>query len=296
MVGIARRLKETFPKLLNDLKGDDYYFYPVFGSRMLKSAKGFVDGLQNKDLVIQNVTTGYDSMSPHTSCENYLNDVIADPSMYEEAAKYRLHSEYLNTKRRIEEKLDMSVTDNEITAFYDLCRFAWEGILDKPNPWCALFTTEDLEVLEYLGDIQHYYRNSYGNAYGAKLGQLVLADILKRFELAKNLRGKKIVANFGRSSIMDMMFVALDLFHDENPLTGAYRDVNRKWRSVTSTFGANFIVTLNKCKSGDVPDYQVAFYLNEKPLSALCNEGVCSWQEFEDKFKPFLNTTTDFCN
>lgn len=50
-----------------------------------------------------------------------------------------------------------------------------------------------------------------------------------------------------------------------------------------------------RCSRDGESDYEVAFYWNEKPLLDLCKKGVCSWQEFEDNFKPFLNVTTDFC-
>ncbi|XP_075971139.1 multiple inositol polyphosphate phosphatase 1-like [Anticarsia gemmatalis] len=180
---------------------------------------------------------------------------------------------------------------------YDLCRYSWNGIADKQCPWCAFFTSEDLKILEYITDQFHYYRNGYGNKYSKLLGEIILADLFQRFEAAKDGKGKKIIVYFSHATAMDMMFVALDLFKDERPPTGAYRDPNRKWKTAKiSTFGANLLAVLNRCKgTDDVQDYHVAFYLNEEPLLELCSQGVCSWQEFEDKFKPFTNTTLDFC-
>lgn len=50
------------------------------------------------------------------------------------------------------------------------------------------------------------------------------------------------------------------------------------------------------CRCGNsTDDFNVVFYYNEEPLKSICNEGVCSWKEFEDKFTPFLDTKIDFC-
>lgn len=42
-------------------------------------------------------------------------------------------------------------------------------------------------------------------------------------------------------------------------------------------------------------DYNVVFYVNEEALIPICKDGVCTWQEFEKKLKPFLSASTDFC-
>lgn len=42
-------------------------------------------------------------------------------------------------------------------------------------------------------------------------------------------------------------------------------------------------------------DYNVVFYVNEEALIPICKDGVCTWQEFENKLKPFSTANTDFC-
>ncbi|XP_075971142.1 multiple inositol polyphosphate phosphatase 1-like [Anticarsia gemmatalis] len=297
MVGIASRLRETFPDLLSDLHEGEYLFHPAFGNRMLDSAKAFIEGLQYRGLTIEKVINGYDDMAPHATCGVYQRDVRLNPNVFDEVTKYEKTSDYLDTKYNIESKLGDRTTNDDIVALYDLCRYLWDGINKIASPWCALFTTKDLEVLEYTGDLMHYYRNGYGTKYSKAFGEIILADMLRNFESTKRHKGKKIISYFAHATSIDTILVALNLFKDANHLTGAYRNSDRKWRTTKlSTFGANLIAVLNKCKvTNDVQDYHVAFYLNEEPLLELCNQGVCSWQEFEYKFEPFLNTTSDFC-
>lgn len=62
MFGIGKRIKQAFPKLLDSFEKDSYTFRPAFGNWMENSAKGFVKGLQSKNLVIDKATTDYDIM------------------------------------------------------------------------------------------------------------------------------------------------------------------------------------------------------------------------------------------
>lgn len=51
-----------------------------------------------------------------------------------------------------------------------------------------------------------------------------------------------------------------------------------------------------RCNSvNETEEYKVVFYVNEEVASWMCDNGVCAWTEFENKFKDYLNTTTDFC-
>lgn len=153
-------------------------------------------------------------------------------------------------KERVEKKLGLNVTLSfkEVIAMYDVCRYSWNGIENKPNPWCAVFSIEDLKVQEYIGDLEHYYRNGYGVPdYSSIFGKITLADTYKHFELAKNNEGKKIVSYFTHATMLDMILVALNVRKDARPLLGVQRDVERKWRTTfLSTFGANMIAVLNR--------------------------------------------------
>lgn len=153
------------------------------------------------------------------------------------------------SKDRIQRRLgiDYPLTDVNITALYDLCRYTSSGLENKFSPWCALFTTEDLKVLEYIADLRHYYRSGYGTPMNELLGRITLADLLKSFQVAKSGNGKKIISYVTHATMMDMVYTALNLFKDDAPLTGAQRNPNRKWRSSKlAVFSSNLMAVLNK--------------------------------------------------
>ncbi|KAJ8731984.1 hypothetical protein PYW08_014714 [Mythimna loreyi] len=296
--GLARRLKQAFPKLLAKIDKNDYQFRPANApdAWVADSVKAFVGGLYDKPLTIQPAKPGDDIISSYDTCKKYT-DMKQNIKTNEESMKFLRSAEYLASKDRIQRRLgiDYALTDTNITALYDLCRYDTSGFTNQFSPWCALFTTEDLKALEYIYDLQHYYRSGYGASMNELFGQIALTDLLKSFQDSKARNGKKITAYVTSATMMDMVWCALKLFKDDAPLTGALRKPDRKWRSSKlAALSSNLIVVLNKCNNGP-DDYNVVFYFNEEPLRSICKEGVCTWKEFEDKLTPFLNTNTDFC-
>lgn len=156
---------------------------------------------------------------------------------------------YFQSKDRIQRRLgiDYPLTPTNITALYDLCRYTSSGITNTFSPWCALFTTEDLKVMEYVADLRHYYKSGYGTPMSELFGQITLTDLLKSFQEAKSGKGRKITAYISHATMMDMLHTALKLFKDDAPLSSSKRKPDRKWRSSKlAIFSANLMAVLNK--------------------------------------------------
>ncbi|XP_026485906.1 multiple inositol polyphosphate phosphatase 1-like [Vanessa tameamea] len=298
MIGLGKRLKEAFPTLLNNLEKDSYTFRSARGPWIEKSINHFVMGLGNGNLIIDASKADLDIMDPYATCSSYQKNVQNNPEIFAEADKFLNTSDYLATKDRIQRRsgIDYTLSDENVTALYDLCRYTWSAIDDKLSPWCALFTKDDLQVLEYIQDLRHYYKNGYGTSVNEIFGRIPLGDLVQSFENVKRGDGKKIVAYVTHATMLDQIYTALGLFRDNEPLTGSNRDRERKWRtSKISVFSANLVAVLNRCVKEGLSDYNVVFYLNEEPMRSICEEGVCSWREFDSKLRPFINTTIDFC-
>ncbi|CAH2266195.1 jg6487 [Pararge aegeria aegeria] len=298
MIGASKRLKEAFPVLLRDLPKGSYTFRSGQGLWIERSMEAFVSGFGKPSLVIDDVKPNQDVMNPYANCDYYQQNVRNSPKSSAESNRYLTHPEYLAAKDRIHRRsgIEYSLTDENITALYDLCRYDWNAVEYKISPWCAIFTKDDLEVLEYVQDLNHYYRNSYGTPVNEVFGKVPLGDLFTNFESVTKGGGKKIVAYVTHSTMLDQIYMTLGLFKDSVPLTGANRDRDRKWRtSKISTFGVNFVAVLNRCEKQGSKEYNVVFYLNEEPIRSICEEGVCSWENFDTKLRQYVNTTIDFC-
>ncbi|XP_049866534.1 multiple inositol polyphosphate phosphatase 1-like [Pectinophora gossypiella] len=298
MRNLGRRLQQAFLKLLGKLEKNSYLIQSsTLGAWVTDSAKAFIQGFDDKNMSYERPKIDFSVAAPFATCEAYLSDVKNNSDTYKEVKKYYSNPEYLATKDRIQRRsgLSYALTQSNITALYDLCRYTSSGYDNQLSPWCALFTTEDLGIVEYIGDLIHYMRNSYGTPMAEKFGQMPLQDLLQNFKLAKEGKGKKLVTYITHSTMLDMVYTTLGLFKDESPLDGSHRDTNRKFRSCKmSTFSANFIAVLSRCLKNNMDEYNVVFYMNEEPMRSICKEGICSWKEFEEKLT-FENVNLDFC-
>jgi len=48
------------------------------------------------------------------------------------------------------------------------------------SPWCVAFSVENLQVLEYLEDLEMFYKVAYGNELNLKLGEFAIRDMLSK--------------------------------------------------------------------------------------------------------------------
>ncbi|XP_004931928.2 multiple inositol polyphosphate phosphatase 1 [Bombyx mori] len=296
MIEFGKRLQNAYPTLLNSLESH-YSFRSTPDKKTESSAKSFAEGLKIKNFDLETSKNNDEIVSPPHTCLRNKEEAEKNYN-YVQVVKYRNSPEYLAAKDRLQRRLgiDYPFTNENIKTLYELCRFGWSGLEIKISPWCALFTTDDLKVLEYIEDLRYYYGSGYGDSLNIKRGQIALTNLLDSFENAKRGVGKKIVTYFTDAAKINEVCSALHLYRDENPLTGSRRDPHRRWRSsILSAFSANLFAVLNRCTIKNEPDYNVVFYLNEEPLRSVCEYGVCSWQEFENKLTPFLNVTKDLC-
>ena len=61
--GIGRRLKQAFPRLLENLEEIDYLIRPAHWPWIEESAKGFAQGLNNKQMTVQPSNTDFDVLA-----------------------------------------------------------------------------------------------------------------------------------------------------------------------------------------------------------------------------------------
>lgn len=68
--GIGRRLKEAFSELLSDLEDGSYSIRSAYGYWVEDGVEGFVKGLSNKSLLVEDAIPHYDimSVSKETEC------------------------------------------------------------------------------------------------------------------------------------------------------------------------------------------------------------------------------------
>lgn len=91
---------------------------------------------------------------------------------------------------------------------YDACRYQKAWSVTELSPWCAVFSKEELRVLEYREDLEYYYKAGYGRDINTRLGCPLLHDMMGHFWYYN-----------ATSSIANVSFLALEIPRiTENPI------------------------------------------------------------------------------
>lgn len=76
---------------------------------------------------------------------------------------------------------DVRIFLDMIDAMYDACRYQKAWSVTELSPWCAVFSKEELRVLEYREDLDYYYKAGYGRDINTRLGCPLLHDMMRHF-------------------------------------------------------------------------------------------------------------------
>ncbi|KAL4707958.1 hypothetical protein ACJJTC_010574 [Scirpophaga incertulas] len=302
LVSLGRRMQEKYPQLL-DGSLDDVYIRATNRVRTESSAKAFVTGLTEKTTLSVTVDQPLDKddvIQPYEYCQRYL-DILQNPTtMTDQVNACDNSGKYKAVMANVQRRLGIAhqLTADDVYNLYELCRSSrlWNYGSVLRSPWCAMFSDQDLEVMEFKDDIKRYYKNGYGLEESVGLGSLPLRDLYEKMVASSKGEGKKLVAYFSHKTLTEMVVSAIGLFKDKIKLDGSGMKPNRLWRSSEiSCSSSNIIAVLLRCKNFGVETHHVQIFQNEKPTD-LCPLQGCTWQEFTELFQNFASANLSFCN
>ncbi|XP_017882163.1 multiple inositol polyphosphate phosphatase 1-like [Ceratina calcarata] len=301
---LARRLQSNFPQLLETSSDRSYltenYVFKSTDAR--DSMESFMEGLfGNRDAVeAEDVPVNDTLLTLYKTCNaweggrsNTSNEVIA----FEGEVQFQ--NLISNVSRRLGFLYDIS--KESILTMYDMCRYAKAWTVTQLSPWCAVFSKEELRVLEYREDLNYYHKAGYGCAINAQLGCTLLQDMLNHFWKATQADEIRPRGVFYFSDIISLqnLLTTLNINKDQmEPTAFNYKEMaKRHWRtSFMSSFAANLVAVLYKCDDTREPN-KVMFYLAEKlVMFDGCDVGLCDWQYLKQRFNPVLkHCNLDVC-
>jgi multiple inositol-polyphosphate phosphatase/2,3-bisphosphoglycerate 3-phosphatase len=66
---------------------------------------------------------------------------------------------------------------------YEIAEFP--DVLAHVSPWCALFSEDDLKILEFADDLKFYWKDGYGFDINWKMTQPLMAEMHQKFSQLK---------------------------------------------------------------------------------------------------------------
>jgi len=170
-----------------------------------------------------------------------------------------------------------------------MCSFdkAWRP--KKLSPWCAAFSREDLEILEYREDLEYFYEDGYGHSINYVQACPIVKDVVDHFtQVVESAPYQpKGLFYFTHSGTLLKVLARLGLFEDPLPLKHSNRKEmeGRQWRtSLIDSFASNLAFVLYTCRDG----HRVATYVQERTVQLPgCGSPLCPFSEFTARYGPY---------
>lgn len=212
------------------------------------SYKAFVEGLfgPGADGIINARAETNQSvlLRPYEVCPEFEKQEEKAKDKDSEYVKFQSSSLFKKMSEDMSVRLGYKYTLNpkQIDTMWDMCRFDQAWYLQDASPWCAAFTPEHVNILEYLEDLKYYYKAGYGSDLNSNLMCAAVKDMVRTIQSEDN---PKVVAYFSHASAIQLFLTAIGYGKDNDALRADnYPQMKyRKFRSsVLSPFASNIAV------------------------------------------------------
>ncbi|KAJ8665109.1 hypothetical protein QAD02_006771 [Eretmocerus hayati] len=310
LIDLAHRLKSVFSDLITeDHSAEDYVFRSTKYPRALDSMTAFSSSMFPDTNVTYIEPPENDTLLLlHENCPAWINDfkendVVAEMNIFKNGPEVQNVLENVSSRLGYKSILDYKT----VNLMYEMCIYetAWnvqDHIKnDYVSPWCLVFTKEELQVLEYVKDLDYFYCCGPGRRMSKKIGCNPLVDMFHNFEKLESSDeySKKGTFYFAHSQTVQTFLAALDFSIDSPPMTSKNYDSqkNRSFRSsIQGSFASNFFAVFYRCSGVEDQD-KVMMYVGEKAITPKgCTKDLCSWKYIKKQLSSTVeNCGTKFC-
>ncbi|KAH8873732.1 Multiple inositol polyphosphate phosphatase 1 [Schistosoma japonicum] len=187
-------------------------------------------GANNHNSYSKNITINNYLLRFFADCKKYIEKIEKNKSALQEYYKF-FNSSYVTTSyenfiKRFHLKPE-EYTPDDLKKIFFACSYeiAVMNDYDDVSPWCSLLTPNDFPIWEYLADLKHYWRKSYGYELNYKQSCPLLGEMLQQiYDVAINFKKGNYNQNnpllhrgsfwFGHAETVLPIVAALGIFND----------------------------------------------------------------------------------
>ncbi|XP_070545012.1 multiple inositol polyphosphate phosphatase 1-like [Ptychodera flava] len=312
MQDLGQRYAWYFPRLISRTHSANgrLKFTSSDLSRTIESAEMFIEGLQkvmgSKE---ERASVKLDILNSDTdvlarffdNCEKFILTIEKNKTALAEVSKFgdgnEVHSVVEGLIKRLGIPEDISFNKDHAKAVFSVCAYEL-AILGKSH-WCDALTTSDLQVLEYLADLKHYWRKGYGYELNYHICCRLLQELFAIMEQAVSgiKRDDHLVGSFwfGHAETIFPLISILGLFNDTVKLRADNFDTsrNRLFRgSKLAPFASNVAIVVYECDKDetDADDFMVEVFVQETPVTLpCCQSSLCQYTTVKECYSKWLN-------
>lgn len=253
--GIAQRYRAAFPSILSSTYSpNDYLFRGTNFQRSQASLHAFADGLfgvdGHKNVNFVAVEPDY-LLRGYTLCPLYADIMFNLP----ERDAFREGPEFQQMMSQVSAKIGFhgshALRNNDVNTLSILCAFEQNWNLNEASPdspFCSAFSVANRQVLEYLEDLEFYYRVGPGNVEHRRLFENMVCfnmQELIQFLVSNDPTDHKARIYSNLVTVLPMMLNNLGAFGTDERLTqhNFAQQIDRVWRTGSIIpMGANLVV------------------------------------------------------
>lgn len=239
--GIGRRYQAAFPSLLSSTYSpNDYLFRGIDYQRTQVSLHAFADGLFGTDghqqVQFEAIENTDHFLRGYSLCPLY-NELIAT---LPERDAFRDGPEYQQMTTEVSAKLGFHgshvLRNEDVAALSLICKYEQIFNLNATSALCAAFSVANRQVIEYVEDLEFYYRVGPGRReYRRLFENLVCFNMqdLIRFLHSNDANDQKAKIYSGLVSLLPMILLNLGAFDADEPLTqhNFAQQTQREWKT-----------------------------------------------------------------
>ena len=283
---MGQRWLQRYPDLLGQYDESKFRLRATNKQRAEKSGEMFITGLWSEDVATRAkwnvVRSGDDPLIRfYKFCTAWYQErETNEKDLFEESETVKL------VKTSLSSLLGVNITSDEMDLMYDMCRFDLMWTPRKISPWCRVFSDYNLQVMEYIQDLESYWKEGPGHKVNYEQACILLKDMFDIFQdIIKGKDTTKGTFYFGHSTAIKMVLSFLKLFEEEDLQSSNFEEMKdkRKWRtSFHVPMAANIAFSLQQC--GDEV-YKIGLFFNEQLVQIPgCNQDWCPIETFTDLF------------
>ncbi|XP_028898286.1 multiple inositol polyphosphate phosphatase 1 [Zeugodacus cucurbitae] len=259
LMGLGKRMRNRFPKLLlNHFDPDIYFFKYTKTQRTLKSAESFAAGLFGRENVGPVVYPEAEHKDPvlrfYKLCNKWKIDVDKNPKTFDNSERFLHEPEIIDAVNYIRHRTQIqNITAEDAKLIYTICGFetAWHRG-QEPSVWCSLFNQDTIKAFEFFEDLEYFWNDGYGYEITHRMACAAIQNMFEYIDPTSNK--SNVTFYFTHSGTLLKVLAHLGLYKDAEPLT--YRDFGREraWRtSMIDAFATNLAFVLYECNNENGP-------------------------------------------
>lgn len=241
--------QRTFQNLIEPRYSQEKFKFGFTDTQRTEASyKAFIEGLfgSGAEGIVNTKAESNQSilLRPYESCGEYKKRSEMAKDKDSEHMKFLQSETFKKTAEEISIRLGYKYTlnDKQIDNMWDMCRFDQAWFLQDESPWCAAFTPDNVNVLEYLEDLKYYYKSGFGSEINSKIMCAAVKDMVKNLQTEDN---PKVIAYFSHAAAIQLFLTALGYGKDNDALRADNYNLMkyRKFKSsVLSPFAGNVAV------------------------------------------------------